>query len=59
MVVDQRFCCVVICSRLVYAAGISKAKSKLFQERQGQVLEALKPVEHKLFCLYLSPLISR
>ena len=36
---------------IVYAAGVGKAKNKLFQERQKQVLEALKPVEHKLFCL--------
>jgi len=37
---------------IVYAAGVGKAKNKLFQERQKQVLEALKPVEHKPFCLY-------
>ena len=36
---------------IVYAAGVGKAKNKLFQERQRQVLEALQPVEHKLFCL--------
>ena len=36
---------------VVYAAGVGKAKNKLFQERQRQVLEALQSVEHKLFCL--------
>lgn len=36
---------------LIYAAGVGKATNKLFQTRQKQVLEALKPVEHKLFCL--------
>lgn len=36
---------------IVYAAGVGKAKNKLFQERQTQVVEALHPVEHKLFCL--------
>ena len=36
---------------LIYAAGVGKAKNKQFQERQKQVLEALQPEEHKLFCL--------
>ena len=36
---------------IVYAAGVGKTKNKLFQERQKQVLTALRPVEHKLFCL--------
>ena len=36
---------------IVYAAGVGKAKNKQFQERQKQVLAALQPVEHKLFCL--------
>jgi len=36
---------------IVYAAGVGKAKNKQFQERQKQVLTALQPVEHKLFCL--------
>ena len=36
---------------IVYAAGVGRAKNKLFQERQRQVLTALQPVEHKLFCL--------
>ena len=36
---------------IVYAAGVGKAANKKFQERQKQVLEALKPEEHKLFCL--------
>ena len=36
---------------VVYAAGVGKAKNKLFQERQRQVLEALRPMEYKLFCL--------
>ena len=36
---------------VVYAAGVGKAKNPKFQDRQKQVLEALKPVENKLFCL--------
>ena len=36
---------------VIYAAGVGKAKNKLFQERQKQVLEALRPVEKKLHCL--------
>lgn len=36
---------------VIYAPGVGKAKNKLFQESQKQVLEALKPEEHKLFCL--------
>lgn len=36
---------------VVYAAGVGKAKNKLFQERQRQVLTALQPEAHKLFCL--------
>ena len=36
---------------VIYAPGVGKATNKLFQERQKQVLEALKPDEHKLFCL--------
>ena len=36
---------------VIYAPGVGKAKNKLFQERQEQVLEALKQEEHKLFCL--------
>ena len=36
---------------VIYAAGVGKAKNKLFQERQKQVLTELKPMEHKLFCL--------
>ena len=36
---------------VVYAAGVGKARNKLFQERQKQVLTELKPMEHKLFCL--------
>lgn len=36
---------------LIYAAGVGKAKNKLFQERQKQVLTALRAMEHKLFCL--------
>lgn len=36
---------------LIYAAGVGKATNKLFQMRQRQVLEALKPMENKLFCL--------
>ena len=36
---------------VVYAAGVGKTSSKKFQERQRQVLEALRPVEEKLHCL--------
>lgn len=36
---------------LVYAAGTGKAKSKVFQQRQEQVLNALQPYEGKLHCL--------
>lgn len=35
----------------VYAPGVGKAKSKVFQERQKQVLTALLPFEAKLSCL--------
>lgn len=36
---------------IVYAPGVGKAKSKVFQERQEQVLHALLPFENKLNCL--------
>lgn len=36
---------------VIYAAGVGKATNKLFQARQKQVLEALQPMENKLFCL--------
>jgi len=36
---------------VIYAPGVGKAKNKLFQERQKQVLTDLQPVAHKLFCL--------
>ena len=36
---------------IVYAPGVGKAKSKVFQERQEQVLHALLPFEDKLNCL--------
>ena len=36
---------------IVYAAGVGKAKSKVFQERQKQVLEKIRPFEDKLNCL--------
>ena len=36
---------------LVYAAGTGKAKNKVFQQRQEQVLNALRPYEIKLHCL--------
>jgi len=32
---------------VVYAAGVGKAKNKLSQERQKQVLTELKPMEHR------------
>lgn len=36
---------------VVYAPGVGKTTNKKFQERQKQVLEALRPVEEKLHCL--------
>ena len=36
---------------IVYAPGTGKTKSKVFQERQEQVLNALRPFEQKLNCL--------
>lgn len=36
---------------VVYASGVGKAKSKVFQQRQKQVLEALRTYEGKLNCL--------
>ena len=36
---------------IVYAAGVGKAKSKVFQELQHSVLEKLRPFESKLHCL--------
>ena len=36
---------------VIYAADVGKAKNKLFQKRQKQVLTELKTMEHKLFCL--------
>ena len=36
---------------LVYAAGTGKAKNKAFQQRQEQVLNAIRPFESKLHCL--------
>lgn len=36
---------------VVYAAGVGKAQSKVFQQRQKQVMTALQPYEAKLFCL--------
>lgn len=36
---------------VVYAPGTGKAKSKVFQRRQEQVLTALRPIEGKLHCL--------
>ena len=36
---------------IIYAAGVGKAKSKVFQRRQEQVLTALWPYENKLHCL--------
>lgn len=38
-------------STLVYAAGVGRAKSKVFHRRQEQVLNALRPYESKLHCL--------
>ena len=39
------------CDTIVYAAGVGKAKNELFQERQKQVLTALRPYESKLYCI--------
>lgn len=36
---------------IVYAPGVGKAKSKVFQQRQEQVLTALTPYETKLHCI--------
>ena len=36
---------------IIYAAGVGKAKSKVFQHRQEQALTALRPYEDKLHCL--------
>lgn len=36
---------------VVYAPGTGKAKNKVFQCRQEQVLHALRPIEGKLHCL--------
>ena len=36
---------------IVYAPGVGKAKNKMFQKRQEQVLNALKPYAEKLKCL--------
>ena len=36
---------------VVYAPGVGKAKSKVFHQRQEQVLRALQPYEEKLHCL--------
>ena len=36
---------------VVYAPGTGKAKNKVFQHRQEQVLSALRNIEEKLYCL--------
>ena len=36
---------------IVYAAGVGKAKSKVFQDLQKSVIEKLRPYEDKLNCL--------
>lgn len=36
---------------IIYAPGVGKATNKLFQERQKQVLEALRSMEGRLHCL--------
>ena len=36
---------------VIYAPGTGKAKNKVFQKRQNQVLAALRPFENKLYCL--------
>lgn len=37
--------------QIVYAPGTGKAKAQVFQKRQQQVLNALRPYESKLSCL--------
>ena len=37
--------------QVIYAPGTGKVKNKVFQQRQKQVLEALRPYEPKLICL--------
>lgn len=37
--------------QIVYAPGTGKAKNKAFQQRQGQVLNTLRPFEAKLSCI--------
>lgn len=37
--------------QIVYAPGTGKAKAQVFQKRQEQVLNALRPYESKLSCL--------
>lgn len=36
---------------IIYAAGVGKAKNKVFKKRQTQVLTALQAYENKLHCL--------
>lgn len=36
---------------IIYAPGVGKAQNKAFQQRQKQVLDALRPYEEKLHCL--------
>ena len=36
---------------IVYAPGLGKSKNKIFQKRQLQILELLRPFESKLHCL--------
>ena len=36
---------------VIYAAGVGKAKNKVFKQRQEQVLNALRTCENKLHCL--------
>ena len=38
-------------NQIVYAPGTGKAKAQVFQKRQQQVLNALRPYESKLNCL--------
>ena len=45
--------------RIVYAPGVGKANSKIFQRRQEQVLNALRPYEARLSCLCDSNGLSR
>ena len=39
------------CETIVYAPGTGKIRNKVFQKRQEQILNAIRPYEDKLHCL--------